>query len=192
MTCKAKWSFQFNSYKPCGIKDPSHIESGRTCIDSQLEVVKNCYFLWVSEESNQTLPGTDAALFHPHPATAKRPQLSEWVGMRHLQARAKRKQEEVFEKSTGGKPNSSPRDRVVFQKTCFLAGPQSSWFSIFLEQTSPDGPIQSRAGGNRGFCSTQIHFPGVAGPLISVSFADKTGLPSLLLTAESQHLYNFL
>ncbi len=112
-------------------------------------------------------------------------------------ARVKRKkEEEVFERSTGGKPNSSPRDRVVFLKTCFLAGPQKSWFTVFLEQTSPDGPIQSWAalvaGGNRGFYSTQIPFPGATGALKSVSFADKTGLPSLFLTAESQHLYNFL
>lgn len=89
-----------------------------------------------------------------------------------------------------------PRTGWFFLKTCFLAGPQKSWFTVFLEQTSPDGPIQSGvalvAGGNRGFYSTQIHFPGVTGALKSVSFADKTDLPSLFLTAESQHLYNFL
>lgn len=153
---------------------------------------------WRVKSDRQYQEQYQPAFFHPPPAMAKSPRLSEWVGINEASAAQvkRKKEEEVFERSTGGKPNSSPRDRVVFLKTCFLAGPQKSWYTVFLEQTSPDGPIQSWAalvaGGNRGFNSTQIHFPGVTGALKSVSFADKTGLPSLFLTAKSQHLCSFL
>lgn len=59
-------------------------------------------------------------------------------------AQAKRKgEEEVSERGTGGKPNSSPRDRVVFFENVFPSRVSEELVYRLLEQTSPDGPIQS-------------------------------------------------